>query len=197
MRKLIFISTILAAIAIYALFSCKQAATPPEKVIAQTLIAQIDSFSIAKDKLLAAVKNSASQNNLQDLFLNTRVAYKKFEWAAEYFVPATSRFVNGPPVQEIEMSSGQVFEPAGMQVIEGYLFPKYDTTKKRELIRQLGLLQTGCERYKSHFANIDMIDAQVIDAVKLEVFRILALGITGFDNPLTLKSSQESAACLK
>src|SRR6202000_2428117 len=37
----------------------------------------------------------------------------------------------------------------------------------------------------------------VIDAVKQEVFRIIALGITGFDNPLTLKSSQESASGLE
>ena len=42
-----------------------------------------------------------------------------------------------------------------------------------------------------------MFDWQVFDAAKLEVFRILALGISGFDNPLTLKSSQESAASLE
>ena len=69
--------------------------------------------------------------------------YKRFEWAAEYFEPATSRFVNGPPVEEAELS-GQVFEPAGLQVIERFLFPVYDTAKKTELINQLSLLQSRC-----------------------------------------------------
>src|SRR6202012_1483125 len=151
-----------------------------------------------KDKLLAAVKSgTADEKQLQQLFLDLRISYKKFEWAAEYFDPAGSRFVNGPPGQEIETTNGQIFEPAGLQVIEGFLFPKYDTTQKKELIRQLTMLQTGCDGYKSHFANVDILDWQVFDATKLEMFRILSLGISGFDNPLTLKSSQESAASIE
>src|SRR6202000_48298 len=75
-----------------------------------------------------------------------------------------------------------------------YLFPKYDSSKKNELIDQIKLLQNGCDKYKSRFANIAIFDWQVFDATKLEVFRILSLGISGFGNPLTLKSSQESAA---
>ena len=93
-----------------------------------------------------------------------------------------------PPVFSAAMSNGQIFEPAGLQVIEGFLFPKYDTTQKKELMRQLTMLQTGCDGYKSHFANVDILDWQVFDATKLEMFRVLSLGISGFDNPLTLKS---------
>ena len=198
MKKLLFICGILLALTGYLLVSCNTVTVAPEKVIAQTLLMQIDSFSIAKDKLLKAVEGgTAGEGELQSLFLQTRLAYKKIEWAAEYFAPATSRFVNGPPVQEVEMGSGQVFEPAGLQVIEGYLFPKYDLSKKKELIRQLKLLQAGSDKFKTYFANIDILDGQVFDAAKLEVFRVLSLGITGFDNPLTLKSSQESVACLE
>jgi len=59
------------------------------------------------------------------------------------------------------------------------------------------MLQTGVDGYKSHFANVDIFDWQVFDATKLEMFRILSLGISGFDNPLTLKSSQESEASIE
>ncbi len=170
----------------------------PEKAIAQTLLAQVDSFIAAKDKLLVAAERSqVNEKELQQLFLQLRLCYKRFEWAGEYFSPAESRFVNGPPVQEIEVANGQIFEPAGLQVIETYLFPKYDSKNQGELIRQVKLLQKGCNRYKGYFSNIDILDWQVFDAAKLEVFRVLSLGITGFDNPLTLKSSQESAACLE
>lgn len=199
MKKFTFIAVlILFAIAGRTFMSCTRQNTVPEKAIAQTLLLQIDSFSIAKNKLLQEVqKDTPNEKRLQSLFLQTRLTYKRFEWAAEYFSPAVSRFVNGAPVQEIDMTSGQVAEPAGLQVIEGYLFPVYQHDKKKELIQQLQLLQTNSESYKSHFANIDLFTWQIFDAAKQEVFRILSLGITGFDNPLTLKSAQESAASLK
>lgn len=198
MKKFLFIAGILLVLIGSTFFSCKQ--RPPEKAIAETLLTQIDSFVVAKNNLLAAVQiGSANQAQLQALFLQTRIAYKKIEWATEYFSPAVSRFVNGPPVQEVETEAGtnQVFEPAGLQVIESYLFPRYAVDQKKELIRQLNLLQNGCDQYKSHFENIDILDWQVFDAAKLEVFRILSLGITGFDNPLTLKSMEESVAALQ
>jgi cytochrome c peroxidase len=198
MKKIVFIGFFIVLISGYCFFSCKRANQHPEKAIAQTVIAQVDSFSANKDKLLAAVKGGrASEKQLQQLFLDLRLSYKKFEWAAEYFDPAGSRFVNGPPVQEIEMTSGQVFEPAGLQIIEGYLFPKYGAAQKSELIRQLALLQTGCDKYKSHFANVDILNWQVFDATKLEMFRILTLGIAGFDDPLTLKSAREAEASIE
>ena len=116
---------------------------------------QVDSLIACKNELLTAVQGGkADEKQLQQLFLQLRLKYKKIEWAAEYFDPQTSRFFNGPPVQEIEMSSGQIFEPAGLQVMEAYLFPKYDISKKQQLIDQIKLLQAGCDKYKSHFANL-------------------------------------------
>lgn len=199
MKKIVFIPLLLILIVAYTLYSCKSTVRQArEKLVGETLVAQVDSMAACKNKLLAAVESGkADEKQLQQLFLQLRLNYKKVEWAAEYFDPATSRFFNGPPVQEIEMSSGQVFEPAGLQVMEGYLFPKYNISQKTQLINQIKLLQQGCDKYKSHFANIAIFDWQVFDATKLEVFRILSLGISGFDNPLTLKSSQESAASLE
>ncbi|SHM83182.1 cytochrome-c peroxidase [Mucilaginibacter sp. OK098] len=197
MRKFIFIPLLIFAITGYTFYACKPINATPEKVIAQTLLTQIDSFSAVKNKLLITAQSGrVNEKELQHQFLQLRLAYKKFEWAAEYFNPAVARFVNGPPVQEVEMVSGQVFEPAGLQVIEGLLFPKYNIDNKKELTRQLALLQDGCDKFKTYYANIDILDWQVFDAAKLEVFRILALGLTGFDNPFTLKSMQEAVVSL-
>jgi cytochrome c peroxidase len=195
MKKLIVTSILLILTAGGVIFSCHTATPAPEKVIAQTLLAQVDSFSALAGLLQARAGDGLPEDKrLQDLFLQTRQAYKSFEWAAEYFVPATSRFVNGPPVQEVEMAGQQVFEPAGLQVIEGFLFPKYDSSRKKELIRQLTRLRSDCDKYRTHFANIDIFDWQVFDAAKLEIFRIETLGIAGFDNPLSGGSMPESAA---
>jgi cytochrome c peroxidase len=181
-------------------FSCTQPVTPPEKVIAQQLSAQVDSFALLCKQLQAAAdnptKDSTASARLQRLFVAARRSYKRFEWAAEYFDPSAARAVNGPPVREVERS-GVVFQPSGLQLIETLLFPSVDTTRRAELDRQIAILLNASERYKSHFANIEILEGQVFDAAKLEVFRIMTLGITGFDNPLTLQSSAESAAALE
>ncbi len=185
------------AITILLFDSCKQEKINKEKIIAETLLHQIDTFATHKDALLQAVKNNEDQKQLQQLFLQTRIAYKKIEWAAEYFSPIVSRRVNGAPVIEVERYSGQIFEPAGLQVIEGFLFPVYDTTSRAKLVTQLQKLNEECDKYKIYFTNIAPLDWQVYDAAKLALFRIETMGITGFDNALTLRSMEESAAVLQ
>ena len=166
---------------------------------------QIDDFEADCAALRRAVEGGDNgerdstgerDGRVQELFLRVRLGYKRFEWAAEYFEPAASRIVNGPPVPEVELS-GQVFEPSGLQVIEGWLFPRYDSSRKKDLLKQLQWIAAACGKYKTRWANIDILDWQVFDATKLEVFRIMTLGITGFDDPLTLKSMAESAAGLE
>jgi cytochrome c peroxidase len=176
--------------------ACREKPVIPEKEISRSLLTKIDSFDSVCNRLkLSAGSASMDQTILQQTFLQCRLAFKKIEWAAEYFEPVTARTINGPPVQEVEIS-GQVIEPSGLQIIENLLFPDFDTTRKRNLLKQIEILQQGCDRYRKRFKNIDILDWQVFDAAKLEVFRIETLGITGFDNPLSKKSMQESAAAM-
>jgi cytochrome c peroxidase len=198
MKKSVFISVLWLITVGYTFVFCKQKIVKPEKTVEQTILSEVDSFSTFVANLEAGVINgSSSVSDLQNLFLQTRLAYKKFEWAAEYYMPEISGLVNGPPVQELEMPDLQVIEPAGLQVIEGFLFPRYDSSVKKQILTQISLLQSNCEKYRSFFRVHEIYERQVFDAVKLEVFRMMTLGITGFDNPLTLKSMQESAASLE
>lgn len=180
----------------YGYFSCTPPVTPPEKLIAQKLLTQVDSFALICKTLQAAADSPVEAIRLQPLFLQARIAYKRFEWAAEYFDPLAARSVNGPPVPEVE-NSGGVFPPSGLQVIETDLFPVRDPGKKQDLDHQFAVLLAACDRYKSHFTHVGIFDWQVFDAAKLEVFRVITTGITGFDNALTLNSVAESAAALQ
>ena len=81
--------------------------------------------------------------------------------------------------------------------METWLFPKLDSSKRKQLAEQIRLLKTRCDIYKTHFDRIGIFDWQVFDAAKLEIFRIITLGIAGFDDPLSLKSLAESAAGLR
>jgi cytochrome c peroxidase len=177
-------------------YACTAKKEAPEKTIAERLLRQVDSFSAISDSLRSAVETHAPESRLQQLFLGTRLAYKRMEWAAEYFDPTAARMANGPPVQEVELS-GAVIQPTGLQVIETYLYPAYDTAHRDDLLAQLKRIRLACDQYRLHYANIAILDWQVFDAAKLEVFRIMTLGIVGFDDPLSQKSIPESAAALQ
>jgi cytochrome c peroxidase len=198
MKKSILLSVLLILTLGFAFVYCKQKTIVPEVAAKEMILDQIDSFSAHISELQNNLaKDSFSNMELQRLFLQSRKAYKGFEWAAEYFRPEISGRVNGPPVEEVELPDTMVINPSGLQVIEGYLFPHYDSSQKRVLGRQLSLLQINCDNYRSFFRPIQMYDWQILEAAKLEMFRVVTLGITGFDNPLTLKSMYESATSLE
>jgi cytochrome c peroxidase len=68
---------------------------------------------------------------------------------------------------------------------------------KKELIAEVGHLITNTEYLISYFSDHRLADWRILDAAKLEVFRIIALGITGFDNSLSLNSMEESSVSLE
>ena len=198
MKSFLLITILLIFIAGSVFFSCKQQSTPSVKTTSGVLLEQVDSFSsVCKKFRLAAEDPLTEELALQNLFFQTRLAYKKFEWAAEYFMPVTARLVNGPPVPEVEMPEFSITDPAGLQVIEPCLFPHYDNSRKKVFLRQIDLLQSSGDQFKERISKMGMYDQLVFDAVRLEIYRIITLGITGFDGPLTLKSMQESQASLE
>jgi len=142
MKSTLFILLIVLIITGMAFFSCNQK-PPAVKTTSEWLLEQTDSFSSVCKQFRAAAENpSSEEKELQDLFLKTRLAYKRFEWAAEYFMPATARLANGPPVPEVEMPGLNISDPAGLQLIEPCLFPHYDSTRKKIFLRQVDLLQS-------------------------------------------------------
>src|SRR3982750_1006525 len=129
--------------------SCRENKIVPEKEIARSLLIRVDSFASTCNQLKAYIQSGSSdQSALQESFLRARLAFKKFEWAAEYFEPLTAKAINGPPVPEAEIS-GQIIQPSGLQIMETLLFPSYDSANKRELLKQIGILQDGCDLYKN------------------------------------------------
>ena len=180
-------------------------ATPRERKIQKEVLRQIVSFrDYVKDTLFFEVgKDPVDAQKVRQAFLKSRLLFKKFEWAASYFAADLTKRLNGPPVQEIENadlldpSLARGVDPMGMQVIEPFIYPEYDTVRKKELLSEVGHLITNTEYLIAYFADHQLADWRILDAAKLEVFRIIALGITGFDNPLSLNSMEESSASLK
>ena len=162
----------------------------------QKLAQQADSLLKAVHVLQATPANVASTPLLQRRFRVVRLAYKRLEWAAEYFDPLTTRKVNGPPVPETELS-GQVIQPDGLQVIEQDIFPRFDPAKKADLKTLLNGLATNAAEYSDFFHHADLQGWQILDAAKLEIFRVETLGLNDFDDPLSKNCFRESGAALE
>jgi cytochrome c peroxidase len=106
------------------------------------------------------------------------------EWAIEYFLPYSARFINGPALPEIEMDEHTEIEPEGLQVLEEMLYP-YDKANKDEVIRFLTKLSSKSNAISINFQAITIDRSQTFDALRQEVFRISSLGISGFDTPVS------------
>jgi cytochrome c peroxidase len=184
---------------------------PPEVSVARLLSSQVAAFdSLVERRFVTAVGNGAGQDEVQRLFLEARLTYKRWEWAAEYWNPLLARQLNGEPVPETDPviqadptpeggnpGRFRVVTPEGLQVIEGLLFPRYDTARRQELLDLLRRIRVTDGWYLRYFGGVGLLPGQVFDAAKLEVFRVMSLGVTGFDDPLTLRSMRESAEALK
>ncbi|MTH18119.1 cytochrome c peroxidase [Flavobacterium sp. LC2016-01] len=148
-------------------------------------------------KLKYSVQEDSTEAQIQRQFLEAHQSYKKVEMISEYYSPAVSKSINGPAISEFEENDKVTVPPEGFQVIEELVFPKYSKASKKELIQELGVLSANLIRLEKVSSSNELTDAHVFDAMRLEVYRIITLGITGFDSPVVLNSLPEAQVALE
>lgn len=147
--------------------------------------------------LQKGIESNQDEQKLQQQFLKTHEQYKKIEMLSEYYFPSVTKAVNGPAIPEYEENDGKVIAPEGFQVIEELLFPEYDVQSKEVLLKQIGIVMANLKRIASLAKTNTLTDSHVFDAMRLEVFRIITLGITGFDSPVAKNSIPEVVPALQ
>ncbi len=162
------------------------------------LVSQITVLIEDNQRFLKLVERKSSATaEYQEMFRKNRLQYKKVEWAVEYFAPDTARFINGPALDELEVEENKFLPPNGFQVIEELLFPEYITENREALIAELKILNGNLLQLKRQFEQIPITKEQLFDAHNLNVNRLIALGITGFDSPIAQHSIPEAVATLE
>lgn len=149
------------------------------------------------DQVIAAVTQNKNIAQIQEIFLKARKSYKKIEWMSEYYFPSVSKSINGPAIPEFEQNDGITLPPEGFQVVEEFIFPKYDPASKQELLKELRILRSNLNRLNKVSENNSIADMYIFDALRLEVFRVISLGITGFDSPIAQQSVPEALVALE
>jgi len=177
------------------LFSCKN--QPKHKKINDSFQSDIQVLIQDVSRLELLVKSDSISAQVQKQFLEAHESYKKVEMISEYYFPVVSKAINGPALAEFEEDEGKTVPPEGFQVIEELLFPRYDYRSKEELLKEIGILSANLKRLDKVSQTNELTDSHVFDAMRLEVFRIITLGITGFDSPIVQNSIPEVVSSLE
>ena len=139
MTRYILLITALLMVVIFFSFSIKPYTTPSQKV-KTSYLAGLNGY-INELKALQLAIDSGNKKQIQTQFLQSRNSYKKIEAVIEYYYDSYAINLNGPPIPFFEENEPYKLEtePLGMQVIEGLIFPEYDSKNKPALKYQLNI----------------------------------------------------------
>ena len=142
--------------------------------------AHLDSALVRLD---STVHSGADSMQRHRALLKARVAYKSFEFATEYFMPTVARALNGAPIDEIDdEEADRPLRPAeGLQVIAGLLDSLARPGARDAVQRELSSARSAIQRARQVTLAYRYSDAQLFAAVREEIARVTALGLTGID----------------
>jgi cytochrome c peroxidase len=177
-------------------FSCNKKSENNQQVI---VLFKSDIILLTQEviKLEKLVTLNATIPELQKQFLATHESFKKVEPISEYYFPTVSKSLNGPALDEFEEDEGKTIPPQGFQVIEEIIFSTYTNKQKSELLIELGILKGNLKRLDKMSQTLELTNSHIFDIMRLQIFRIITLGITGFDSPIAQNSIPEAKKSLE
>lgn len=196
LKKIVFFASLITLTTLLSIF-CKTETKTTAEQIKTDFDEQLTEFqSIIDQKLFKAAQNR-DEKAIKQAFLLARAKYKQLEYYIEYFFPSTAVMLNGAPIDEIELGENLIENPTGFQVMEEIIYESPTKENRLELLNEVKKMQLNLQRVSRFNAQYQLTDAQLFDAIRLEIFRITSLGITGFDTPNALQSIPETASALK
>lgn len=157
----------------------------------------VDSLNITVQQMQQHLATGAGQESLQEDFKKARVYYKRIEAFVEYHLPESALKINGPNLIESEPSlPEEPILPTGFQVLEEVVYSEEPLDRQAAKMETDGLA-FACNRAKVLGANIEFTETNILDALKLNLYRLITKGISGFDAPVALNSLPEAIASLE
>ena len=143
------------------------------------------------------LKQAASTGDRQTARLaltECRCRYKRIEAFLEYFFRSSATIYNRAPKFEAEEGGMEYQSPIGLQVIESMLYdPK---TEKKALLEQVDAVESAALDLPALLYDLHADDRQVLESLRIELIRIMALDITGYEAPLLKSGIRESQVAL-
>lgn len=147
--------------------------------------------------LLKLAQNKPNQESLKLQFRKTRIAFKPCEEFIAFYFPSTFTKINGAPIDENDTNetSRKIEEATGFQKIEEILFDiNFD---KEEAVKKISALNATLQNLAAQIQRLQLSESNVFEIQKLQLIRIMSLGISGFDSSVALHSIPETESALK
>jgi cytochrome c peroxidase len=151
---------------------------------------------LKKQLLLLNEADSTTITSSLEALRNARIAYKRIESFMEYFFLHSARIYNRPSKNEIEEPFLEYQAPMGLQYMESMLFEEDPYGRKKDLLEQITILESSAKDLNSLLYEFKASDHQILESQRLELIRVITLGITGFDAPMLKSGLAESYEAL-
>lgn len=147
-------------------------------------------------QLINALKdlNSAStEMEFKRHYFEARKAYKTIEFFVEHVSPIEAKYrINGPLVPKYNEYDERIqVDPQGMQQIEAFLFESdtlNDIGAKKETTKLIEIMQ----RLNNQYLDIQLSSEEYLEMLQLQLFRLTALNLNGYDATFTKINVQEA-----
>ncbi len=199
-KKTLTISAILACFFLAVGFKENEAAIALQNITKQfhtdlnQMTAAIASMKTAVERLDGS---TASELAVQEAVTNARIAYKKAEFLIAYLDGfAVKKNINGAPLPSVDpaIPDVMVIEPCGLQVLDEMAFSENPTTEKTAMLSLCDKLVQDFKDVAQHQSRLPLEHRHVMEAIRQQLVRTFALGVTGFDTPGSANALPEAKA---
>lgn len=175
----------------YSIYESTRSKIAAEETVLMWYEPAVGKCRMKVEKLCTALATHQSSEYVQQAFRESRIAYKNIEVFAEYFSPYTVQLINGRGDDTTVNSNKQAF-----QTLERLLYPSLQAADTQAAYIEARRLVKAVNSLSQVESKPMPTDAQLFDAMRLELVRIMALSLSGFDTPGSGQSLKEAAAAL-
>ena len=161
-------------------------------------------FDQRSDTLLARlghmallVEGGAEAERIRLAYDSCRDGYKEIEAVVEYYFQGLAKRINGPALPDIKTDDNMVFPPHGFQVLESVVYGEFHDSLRVGLLNEIRLLQTDLRFARSNFREQSLLPRHLREMLQHELIRVGVLGVTGFDAPVSFRSTREAVCALE
>ncbi|HTJ12585.1 MAG TPA: cytochrome c peroxidase [Dinghuibacter sp.] len=175
----------------------EQKMTRPADDVLGYVRAAFGDFARSADSLNEAVRHPGDGRAMERALLQCRLRYKRIEFFLEYFFRSAALIYNQPAKYEVEEPFMEYEAPRGLQLIEDMLYARQEDSTKGMLIEQSRAVAESARDLGSLLYGFHLEDAPLMESLRLELIRVMTLGITGYDAPLSKSGVEESEAAME
>ena len=163
----------------------------PSQIIQKNFVEEYDELLKEADQLQQLLEEGEEEwTAIEEQFFKCRIAYKRSEMFFEYLDREFVKdHINGAPLPKIERKTPDltVLDPSGFQTCEEALVEE-DLDGFKKLSEKLNM---RLHEFRATFGRINLTERMVFEAMREEIIRLTALGITGFDTPSGINTMAE------